>query len=302
MRGWLRVRIAAHIGVKDERDLIERVIAHLRAIGVDLFVVCDMYSTDGTAEILDQYVSDTFRILKVANSEPAGEWLKKNKQALERIEADWIVFLDADEFLLPQSGSLRDALAQTCEDILYVRRYNVPLCPTGPMLPEELVPDRYAEVQLLVKSFPNIYEHLRNSPKTPWIRAVPGPKIIARQESIAGLTDGMHEIVTPEGRDLRRAIPDSLVIAHVPMSTKARFERKIQNIRECFGPEEVLDFSAGQGVAWHWRRWLYLAEKGELDQEFERSRFSMEFIDELRRDGNVRNASEIFAVGASKVA
>ena len=51
------MRIAAHIGVKDEVELIERVINHLQAIGIDVFVICDMYSTDGTSEILEKYRS-----------------------------------------------------------------------------------------------------------------------------------------------------------------------------------------------------------------------------------------------------
>ena len=47
-----RLRIAAILGVKDEVELIEGTIAHLRAIGVELIVVWDVNSTDGTQDIL----------------------------------------------------------------------------------------------------------------------------------------------------------------------------------------------------------------------------------------------------------
>ncbi len=52
------MRIAANLGVKDEVELIERSVAHLRAIGVDLIIACDLGSTDGTLEILEKHRSD----------------------------------------------------------------------------------------------------------------------------------------------------------------------------------------------------------------------------------------------------
>jgi glycosyltransferase involved in cell wall biosynthesis len=292
--------------VKDECELIERTIAHLRAIGVDHLVVCDVDSTDGTAEILDRYASDTFQIVKVSNDELADDttWDRKNKQALEQVDADWFVFLDADEFLLPKSGSLKRDLDQIHQDILQVPRFNVPLGPAGPMLPEELLPDRYAEAQLIVKSFPNIFQHLIDNAETPWIRAVPMPKVVARRECFGHWADGMHDVIPREGKNFRRAIPDSLVIAHVPLSSKARFTRKIQNIRECLGADEIRKFITAEepSRAWHWKRWVHLADKGEVDREFERSIFSFDHVDELYRDGYVRSVAEIFAEGASTFA
>lgn len=52
------MRIAASLSVKDEVERIETSIAHLRAIGVDVIVACDMGSTDGTLDILERYRSD----------------------------------------------------------------------------------------------------------------------------------------------------------------------------------------------------------------------------------------------------
>jgi hypothetical protein len=48
-------------------------------------------------------------------------------------------------------------------------------------------------------------------------------------------------------------------------------------------------------VAWHWRRWLRLADEGRLDAEFNRSVFTAETIAELRREGIVRSAAEWFS-------
>jgi len=57
--------IAAFLGVKDEVELIERSILHLRAIGVDKIIVCDMVSTDSTLEILEKYLSEDLSFFSV---------------------------------------------------------------------------------------------------------------------------------------------------------------------------------------------------------------------------------------------
>ena len=45
--------IAAILGVKDEVELIEASITHLRQIGVDYITVSDYGSTDGTLDVLE---------------------------------------------------------------------------------------------------------------------------------------------------------------------------------------------------------------------------------------------------------
>ena len=72
------MKLLAHLGVRNEVELIERCIAHLWQIGVDHIVVCDMYSTDGTAEILKQHKSERFEVVNVAISEPGEVWLRRN--------------------------------------------------------------------------------------------------------------------------------------------------------------------------------------------------------------------------------
>ena len=103
-------RIAAYLGIKDEAEIIERSIAHLRAIGVDYIMVCDMSSTDGTAVILEKYRSDTFSILTLTNDaislrvEEEDTWFSHSLRRYKNAPADWVLFLDADEFWLPASG------------------------------------------------------------------------------------------------------------------------------------------------------------------------------------------------------
>src|SRR5207342_1774336 len=99
------MRIAAHLGVKDEVELIEDAIAHLRSIGVDHIVAVDSFSTDGTADILAQYRNkDDFWFVQIddlAPDETGENWARQNMAAIANVPADWVVFLDADERWLP---------------------------------------------------------------------------------------------------------------------------------------------------------------------------------------------------------
>jgi len=52
--------------MKDDVELIEAGISHLRTIGFEHIVVCDRCSADGINEILDRYRSKDFNISRLA--------------------------------------------------------------------------------------------------------------------------------------------------------------------------------------------------------------------------------------------
>jgi hypothetical protein len=288
------MRIAAHLGVKDEVELIEDAIAHLRAIGVDQIVAVDGFSTDGTTDILAQHSNrDDFRFVQVDDLEPdANIWLRRNLDAIAGIDADWIIFLDADERWLPATGSLHDCAGLAEVDVLHVPRFNVVLGADGLTMPSLPSPGDYANALLYVEPIPRFRLHLQANPDTPWIRGVPVPKAMARPERIAGLFAGMHDIIPTDGPPLRKQRPDDLVIAHLPFSTLPRFERKIENIRRSL---QVHDEYCGETIAWHWRRWLALADAGRIGEEFERQKLDAAGILKLRGESIVRSAAEMLA-------
>jgi glycosyltransferase involved in cell wall biosynthesis len=295
-------RIAAYLGVKDEAELVEATIAHLRTIGVDHIVACDMGSTDGTWELLERYRSnDDFWLLQLDDHEPGyfEKWDQTVAAQVKHTGADWAIFLDADEYWIPASGSLRECAGLATADILSVPRFNVPLGAAGPAMPDRLVPGRYDELLLLVKPIPDFHAYLKENPESPWIEGVPDQKPMARPQRIAGFTIwGAHDIVVAGENPVRRANPTDLVIAHLPFSTRSRFARKVDNIRRIFA---VHDRHFGQDVAWHWRRWLALADQGRLDDEFDRTVFDAHTIEDLRRRGVIKSALEFFADAAGSV-
>jgi hypothetical protein len=205
--------------------------------------------------------------------------------------ADWAIFLDADEYWIPASGSLKDCAGLADADVLAVDRLNIPLGTDGPLMPSRLVPEQYGGLLLTCEPVYDLRTHMHDNPGAVWIRAKAEAKVMARPERIGSLALGGHEIVPGDTAPLRHHRPDDLIIAHLPFTTRSRFTRKVDNIRKIFS---VHDRFFGDTTAWHWRRWLTLADQGSLDQEFDRTVFDAAAITELRARGIIRSAAEIF--------
>ena len=286
------IRIAAVLGVKDEAELIETTVTHLRDIGVDTIIACDMGSTDGTLAVLEQYSSgDDFLILQLNEQTTTEEWSRASLELARKANVDWVVFVDADEYLLPATGQLRDCEALVDADVLVIDAFNVPVGPRGPLMPNRLDPDNYDEVTLIVDGFPASRSYFLENPTAPLIRMMWPPKVMVRPELIVRMTDGAHSVVPVEGASLRSVRPADLLIAHLPFSTRSRFARKIDNIRRVF---EIHGEYMGPDLGWHWRRWLDLADRGRLGEEFDRNVFDAEMIAMLRVDGAVNTARQVF--------
>ena len=285
------MKIVASVGVKDEVELIEQLIDHLRRIGVDQIIVCDMHSTDGTAEILERHRSTDFWVYTMGE-EGLAEWGYRNLEWVNQAGADWVIFVDADEFPIPASGSLRDCAALDRVDALIIERLNVPLRPDGPAIPDPLVPERYEELLLIVDPERRPWSKMRDDPNASWMRARVAPRVMARPERIEALTLGTHDVVGKGTPPVRRIVPTDLVCAHLPFTTLERFSRKVANIRATF---EAHDEAYGETYGHHWRHWLDLDARGLLEHEFRRMVFDGKTLGELRRRRVVGSAAELFA-------
>jgi glycosyltransferase involved in cell wall biosynthesis len=298
------LRIAAQLEVKDEAEIIEQSIAHLYAIGVDHITVVDVGSTDGTLEIVEKYRSDDFWITRLTDRAVSAEATPEDVQAFEGYKsapADWVILLDADEFWIPASGSIKECEALDLLDVVSVQRYNIPLGPEGPKMPNELVPGRYDDLLLIASTLPELQKQLVANPDTPWILGAAEPKVMVRPKMVPGTIMGNHDVVQTDA-PLRRAKASDLLVAHLPLTSRRRFERKVANISAWFARDGV-DLFSGSGtwqnepLAWHWRRWAALARDGKIGEEFDRNTFDEAQIAGMRNQGSVLSAAELLARG-----
>lgn len=113
--------IAAVSTVRNEVDIIESSIKHLLNEGVELVLVADGRSTDGTRDLL-QDLKETMGG-RVNWYDDGGEWRQQtwvDKLALIASDegADWILPVDADEYWrCPDGRPLSDALADVPEHV-----------------------------------------------------------------------------------------------------------------------------------------------------------------------------------------
>jgi Glycosyl transferase family 2 len=288
------LKIAALLCVKDEIELITHTISHLRAIGVDFIIACDVNSTDGTKEVLESYRSTDFFVTHVNDLNPDPTEFQRGYDAAvaaaAAARADWLLFQDADECWIPATGNLKECIALENAELLSVDRFHVPVS-QGVTRTPPFSPDYYDRLLLVVKSVPNFREFMRENPTAPWILGVPVPKVMVRPRFVASIKQAGHDAVPAAGVQFRRARPADLLIAHLPFTTAERFARKVKNIRRNM---QVHDNTYRGTVAWHWRRWIELADKEGIYAEFERSSLDPKTIESLRQNGFVQSAAEIF--------
>ncbi len=288
------MRIAAHLGVKDEASLLARAIDHLHSIGVDQVIATDMGSTDGSLDILRRYRDEgSLQLVELDDRAPdmLHEWSPRITALVKAAGVDWAIFLDADEFPLPSTGSLKDCRALASADVLLIDRFNVPLSPAGIEFPELALTTYYARIPMIVEPIADFHDHLLPHPDTPWIRGVPMPKAMARPSQMASVITGGHDIVPQPGAQLRRVRPADLVIAHLPFTDRSRFVAKVENVSSTIAANPA--FFQGR-IAWHWRRWLGQLRDGTLDAEFDRQIFSRDKIDALMAEGVLMDAATWF--------
>lgn len=99
--------------VRDEADIIELVVRHQLAQGLDRVLIADNGSVDGTWELLQGLAAEDGRVHLYRDAWPRHDQSEKISR-LARLAgwagADWIVPFDADEFWFAREASVADAL------------------------------------------------------------------------------------------------------------------------------------------------------------------------------------------------
>lgn len=286
------VRVAAFVGVLNERALIAACLDHLRRIGVAPITVLDLGSTDGTIAVVEALAGPDLRLVHAHRGGSDADLMALAQREVAASPADWAVLMDADEFPLPRGGDLPAVLARAqAADVLTLPRYNIALGPrgTGAALPPE-GPHVYGDIDLHVAAEHGFRARLAEDPTRAWLAGVPAPKIAVRPGRVARIVRGMHDVHPPPGQTLRRARSDEIVVAHAALTDFDRFRRKIASIRATFDAHGA---EFGPNFGWHWRRWLELDAAGDLRAEYDRSVLGAADLAAWRAAGRVKSAAAV---------
>lgn len=288
------MRIGAVIGVKDEAELIAPCIERLEAIGVEAIVVLDDNSTDGTAEVVDALAAcKAGQLRRVTFAPDLKENLHRDGPALRLLigdhAPDWILFTDADEFWLPAGEDLRAIAERTVTDALLVDRFNIPLTEVAFAPEHGADPQPFLDAPLIVERARLTLASVRDS-NARWVMNTIAPKMLCRTDRFVAFEAGMHSAFASDGARLNTSVPADVVIVHAPLTTYARFERKVGNARAFFA-RWIKDYPGE--MAWHWKHWIELKDQGKLRNEFERQRMSAEEAVRLRKSRAVVNAGDL---------
>lgn len=243
--------------VRDEIDVIGAHLAFHLAIGVDVILVTDHRSEDGTTEILERYAQTTGRVRVFRQEDESirqGMWVTEMARlAVAEHGADWLLHSDADEFWWPRSASLRRALATVPE------RYGVVDAVQRTLLP--VVDDgRPFWERMTVRLSPSA---AINDTGTPFR---PVGKVAHRGHASVVVHNGNH---TVEAALAKLAGCHPLEVLHVPLRSRAQCARKYR--KTWSGWEQNLrgDLARVRGMSEEGRAEAYY-ERVALDEQLVR--------------------------------
>ena len=261
-------------------DLVTEFCRYHFNLGVDKIFVAEYGSDDGSLDLLDPFVRAkqveiiTLPTHHFASYDPSNAILGIIR---EKKAADWVSFLDPDEFLTGPAN-LKSLFAEECSragDALAVPRHN--LIGVGP-----------------VSSHSHYLRHLtlkitKTDARTsdpaallfsPWIFSRLPPKVMISARSELTTVTGEHDVrghFGPIGQS------SSMEILHLPMRSYEAFEGKIECAIKYYAQNPEL----GIGIGWHWRRWITLFEKGQLREEYDTQFLEASKTDLLFAEGRI---------------
>lgn len=103
------MRLAMTMMVRDEADIVVPMIEYHLHAGVDVFLITDNGSVDGTRDLLSSYESDDRVVViddPVHDKNQSQKVTAMARRAADEFGADWVINADADEFFVPRNRSL----------------------------------------------------------------------------------------------------------------------------------------------------------------------------------------------------
>jgi len=247
--------------------------------------VMDFNSVDGTRELL---TSDEWSSFVVVEPFPGIAGLDSSDLLLASAKRSfsgdcWCLFCDPDEFLITPSMTIADLSAHVKRgDSSVLPRFNV----TAERSIAQFDQDRLTAEDALTLRIDR--QHQRKiTPRTlmepldpPWIfTAIPGKTLVSIGAAIA-IGDGDHTATTT-GSTV--PAPDGVYLLHYPFRSFRSFATKIELAEGDFAANRDLPLTYG----WQLRRWIELARRGQLFEEYLSQFVADEDVERLLLDGTL---------------
>lgn len=237
--------IAMTLMVRDEADIVGPMIKHHLDEGVDLFLVTDNGSVDGTREILEDFASagEIELTHDPRHRKQQHEVVTRMSREAARRGAQWVLNADADEFWIAKRAGI--TLAEALREIdPAVGAFSVPVF--------DMIGDparRGTGLQRLIYRDERPTEVMRNlgihAHATPDVAFVPTEDVEVSQ--------GNH-FTTVQSKG--NPSPDQgLEVLHFPWRSWAQFSRKVENSGRAYEAAPNLRPSANHHGMRDYRRW-----------------------------------------------
>lgn len=266
-------------------DLIETFLQHYRKLGFDQVLVMDFDSTDGTSEILR---SNRYHSFVRTIPFPRIVDLDSSRILLERAKKDFgpdtgCLFCDPDELLVLPGGAAVSDLAIPGVSAAILPRFNM----TGRLSAalsssEDLSPLGALNLRIQKPSRRKPLEDIRKDVLSPpWIyTAIPG-KVFVRLEPTLAIGGGDHTAIVSDNRVA--PAPAGAYLLHFPFRTYEAFDEKIKLAASDFASNP----HAAETYGWQIRRWLRIAQSGNLHHEYLQQFIPDEQVDQLTEEGTI---------------
>ena len=247
----------------DQADIVEDFLDWHLHLGIDLILVLDGGSTDGTREVLERYAK-TKRVVWFAL--PERDMTKYSiadelsAMARDRYEADWIIYCDVDEFVCTHGKSLRTVLADSDHEgitLLHLPRRTM----IGPPIPAGRRATEALTLRIDRTVVPTPEQQISWDLPVPFAFIEVGPHIAIRASAIGSFAIGIHSATVAWGT----SGTSDLYILHYAIRGYEELRQKVRNSEKWL--EDNPHLSVGWG--WHWRRWIQLEKTGRLREDYD---------------------------------
>ena len=257
------MRWAIITGMYNVADLATEFCTYHLALGADRIFVAEYGSTDGTLDLLQDFArTGQVEVVPLpthnfATYDPSNAILAAIR---EEAAADWVSFLDPDEFLTGPDN-LKAYFAD--ERLRGVEATAIPrtnLTGIGPVPPgTHYLPHLTLKIVETDARVSNPSAPL----SSPWIFSRLPPKVTINAANTLTLTAGEHSVVGSIG--LLQSNP-SCQILHLPIRSFHAFQEKIRCAIDYYAKNPEF----APAIGWHWRRWIALYQEGRLREEYAR--------------------------------